>query len=103
MPSHRNIYPTENDWLKEENNFLLLCHSYSRPRSDLLIGINAILLPRGFCSLSNEAFVKFIFYMDMFFIDWQKIRHLKVEKSQEWALKEQSVLNLHETLIKYVF
>ena len=54
-----------NDGVKGVEHFLLLCHSYKiGPRSDLLNSVNAILLPRGFSSLSNEVLLKFILYGD---------------------------------------
>ena len=37
-----------NDWVEDTEHFLLLCHSYDGPRSDLLNSVNAILLPHGF-------------------------------------------------------
>ena len=46
----------------EQDDFLLLCHSYNGPRSDLLDSVNAILLPHGFSPLSNETLLKFILY-----------------------------------------
>ena len=50
-----------NDGVEHMENFLQLCHSYNRPRSDLLNSVNAILLPHGFSPLSNEVLLKFIF------------------------------------------
>ena len=43
---------------------MLLCHSYDELRSDLLNSVNAILLPYGFSSFSNEVLLKFIMYGD---------------------------------------
>ena len=42
----------------------MLCHSYDELRSDFLNSVNAILLPHGFSSLSNEVLLKFILYGD---------------------------------------
>ena len=53
-----------NDGVEDTEHFLLLCHSYSEPRSDLLNSVNAILLPHGFSSLSNEDLLKFTLYGD---------------------------------------
>ena len=52
------------DGVEDTEHFLLLCHLYNGPRSDLLNSVNAILLPHGFSSLSNEALLKFILYGD---------------------------------------
>ena len=38
--------------------------SYDGPRSDLLGSVDAILLPHGFSSLSNELLLKIILYGD---------------------------------------
>ena len=53
-----------NDGVEDTEHFLLLCHSYNGPRSDLLNSANAILLSHGFSSLSNEVLLKFILYGD---------------------------------------
>ena len=53
-----------NDGVEDTEHFLLLCHSYNGPRFDLLNSVNAILLPSGFLSLSNEVLLKFILYGD---------------------------------------
>ena len=54
-----------NDGVEDTEHFLLLCHSYNGPRSDLLNSVNAILLPHGLLSsLSNEVLLKFILYGD---------------------------------------
>ena len=37
-------------------------HSYDELRSDFLNSVNAILLPHGFSSLSNEVLLKFILH-----------------------------------------
>ena len=56
--------------VEDTEHFLLLCHLsfpaalYNGPRSDLLNSVNAILLPHGFSSLSNETLLKFILYGD---------------------------------------
>ena len=42
----------------------ILCHSYDRPRSDVLRSVYAILLPRGFSSLAYELLLKIILYGD---------------------------------------
>ena len=62
-----------NDGVEDTEHYLLLCHSYNGPRYDLLNSVNAILLPRGFSSLSNEVLLKFILYGDeRFTIDINK-------------------------------
>ena len=55
------LCPT-NDGVEDTEHFLLLCHSYNELRSDLLNSVNAILLPHGFSSLSNEVLLRFILY-----------------------------------------
>ena len=52
------------DGVEDTEHLMLLCHSYNGPRSDLLNSVNAILLPHGFSSLSNEVLLKFILYGD---------------------------------------
>ena len=53
-----------NDGVEDTEHFLLLCHSYNELRFDLLNSVNAILLPHGFSSLSNEVLFRFILYGD---------------------------------------
>ena len=53
-----------NNGVEDTEHFLLLCHSYNGPRSDLLDSVNAILLPHGFSPLSNETLLKFVLYGD---------------------------------------
>ena len=53
-----------NDGVEDTEHFLLLCHSYNELRFDLLNSVNAILLPHGFSSLSNEVLLRFILYGD---------------------------------------
>ena len=57
-----NYLRPPNDVVEDTEQFQLLCHSHDGPRSDLLNSVNAILLPHGFSSLSNEVFLKFILY-----------------------------------------
>ena len=53
-----------NDGVEDTDYSLLLCDSYDELRSDFLNSVNAILLPHGFSSLSNEVLLKFILYGD---------------------------------------
>ena len=52
-----------NDEVDDMEHTPLLCHwYYDGPRSDILHHVNAILLPHGLSSLSNEVLLEFIFY-----------------------------------------
>ena len=48
---------------RNTEHFLLLCHLYNGPRSNLL-KVNAKLLTHGCSSLSNEVLLEFILYGD---------------------------------------
>ena len=56
-----------NDGVEDKEHFLLHCHSYEVPRSDLLNSVCAILLLYGFSSLSNEVLLKDMLYDDRSF------------------------------------
>ena len=53
-----------NNGVEDTEHFLLHCHCYEVPRSDLLNSVSAILLPNGFSSLSNEVLLKYMLYSD---------------------------------------
>ena len=53
-----------NDGVEGIEHFLLHCHSFEVPRSELLNSVSAILLPYGFSSLSNEVLLKYLLYDD---------------------------------------
>ena len=55
------LCPT-NDGVEDTEHYFLLCHTYDADRRDLLSSVNAILLPHGLISLSNEELLKIILY-----------------------------------------
>ena len=53
-----------NDGVEDTKHYLLLCQSFEEPRREFLNGINALLSPSDFSSLSNELLVEHILYGD---------------------------------------
>ena len=51
-----------NDGVEDMEHYFLLCHAYDVFRHDFLSSLNAILLPFGIISPSNEELLKVILY-----------------------------------------
>ena len=51
-----------NDGIEDTEHYFLLCHTYDAHRRDLFNSVNAMLLPHGLISLSNEALLQVILY-----------------------------------------
>ena len=80
-----------NDGLQDKEHFLLLFHWYNWHKSDLLNSVNAILLPHGSPSCSNEVLLKFILYCD-------ERLSINVNKKLQYVMQPSSSFMLKDTL-----